>query len=220
MNKIKDFTDSQRAEYSKTYIDLIMNIEELNTFLSSNEVNKRYFSRKVHLIKDYLDQLDEADRLADGTGLFEFLKDDNKYKDDVLRFKTQIIDELTKLKLCEKCKCSTCVSECKFKSCHYCQTTCNVQGCDHDRYYITVGHKDVILYSNDENRDVLFHVVGLLTDDFANKHYIYLVELENKNNQHILEYHKYVNGTIDYLPLDEELLDKIYNVFVGLDCYA
>lgn len=219
MNKIKDFTDSERAQYSKIYVDLIMNIEEINTFLSTTESNKRFFVRKVHHLKEYLDKIDEADRLADGNGLLDFLKSDDKYKDDLLKFKATIADELNKLTLCHTCKCSTCVSDCKFKSCHYCNYTNKVANCDHERYYVTVGHSPISLYSNDEEHDVHFEVVGLLTDDFANKHYIYLVERNNKNNQHILEYCKYVNGTIEYLPIDEELLDKIYNTFVGFDCH-
>lgn len=219
MNKIKDFTDAERAIYSQAYIDLIMNIEELETFLSENEPNKRFFKRKVHLIKEYLDQLDEADRLAEGKGILDFLKSDEKYKDDVLKFKASRIDDLNKLMLCHTCKCATCVSECKFKSCHYCSYHSKVVGCDKERYYVTKGLAPITLYSNDEERDVHFDVVGLLKDDFSNKDYIYLVERNNKDNQHILEYCKYTNGTIDYLPIDEELLDKIYDVFVGFDCY-
>lgn len=219
MNKIKDFTDSERAEYSKVYVDLIMNIEEINTFLSSADSNQRFFTRKVHLIKDYLDQLDEADHLAEAGGILDFLKSDDKYKEDVLKFKAGIANELNKLKLCHTCQCATCVNECKFKSCHYCNYTNKVTGCDKERYYVTTGHEPITLYSNDEERDVHFEVVGLLKDDSSNKHYIYLVERNNKNNQHILEYCKYVNGNTDYLPIDEELLDKIYDVFVGFDCY-
>ncbi|MGL6173169.1 MAG: hypothetical protein ACRC1P_00960 [Cellulosilyticaceae bacterium] len=219
MNKIKDFTDAERNQYSKIYVDLIMNIEEITPFLSSDESNKRFFVRKVHHLKEYLDKLDDADHLANGTGIFDFLKSDEKHKDDVLKFKSTIADELNKLTLCNTCKCASCVSDCKFKSCHYCGYTNKVANCDQQRYYVTAGHPSVTLYSNDEERDVQFDVVGLLTDDFANKHYIYLVERNNKNNQHILEYCKYVNGSIDYLPIDEELLDKIYDLFVGFDCY-
>ena len=39
MNKIKDFTDAERAAYSQAYIDLIMNIEEIENFLSQEEVD-------------------------------------------------------------------------------------------------------------------------------------------------------------------------------------
>ncbi|MDU6855683.1 MAG: hypothetical protein ACLSH8_09245 [Zhenhengia sp.] len=219
MNKIKDFTDAERTAYSQAYIDLIMNIEEIETFLSQEEVNKRFFKRKVHLIKDYLEKLDEADRLADGKGPLDFLKSDEQYKKDALKFKSGIIDDLNKLKLCHTCKCGACVNECKFKSCHYCSYHSKVVGCDKERYYVTTGMAPITLYSNDEQRDVHFEVVGLLTDDFSNKHYIYLVERNNKENQHILEYCKYTNGSVDYLSIDEELLDKVYDIFVGFDCY-
>lgn len=219
MNKIKDFTDEERAQYSKLYVDLVMHTDEISPFLSSDEMNKRFFVRKVHHLKEYLDKLDEADLLADDTGVFDFLKSDEKFKNDVLKFKGTVIDDLNKLALCHNCKCSTCVSDCKFKSCYYCAYTNQVANCDRERYYITVGHPNITLYSNDDERDVHFEVIGLLTDDFSNKHYIYLVEKNNKNNQHILEYCKYVNGTIDYLPIDEKLLDKVYDIFLGFDCY-
>lgn len=219
MNKIKDFTDAERKKYSQAYIDLIMNIEEIETFLPPEEVQKRFFKKKVHVIKEYLDQLDEADRLADGKSPLDFLKSDEQYKKEALKFKATIVEDLDKLELCHKCKCSTCIKACPFKSCHYCRHSSRVVGCDQERYYVTTGMAPITLYSNDEQRDVHFEVVGLLTDDFSNKHYIYLVERNNKENQHILEYCKYTNGSVDYLSIDEELLDKVYDIFVGFDCY-
>ncbi|MGL4737055.1 MAG: hypothetical protein ACRCW2_06315 [Cellulosilyticaceae bacterium] len=219
MNKIKAFTDSERQQYSPLYVDLIMNMEEIRPFLSDEELQSRFFTRKVHQIKAYLDALDQADQQAEGGGLLEFLKSDDKYKDEVLKFKATLSDDLTKLQKCHQCHCSKCTATCPFKSCHYCSYNNHVVGCDQQRYTVTTGHPSITLYSNDEDRDVHFRTIGLLKDDFSDKQYIYLVETTNKENQHILEYRKYVDGTKDYLPIDEELLDKVYDLFVGFNCY-
>lgn len=219
MNKIKAFTDSEREQYGKLYVDLIMNIEEMSAFLTDEELKKRFFTRKVHLIKSYLDALDHADQQAEGNGLLEMFKSDEKYKDEVLQYKATLSDDLTKLQKCHQCRCLKCSVPCPFNACHYCNYTNHIVGCDQQRYTVTTGHTPITLYSNDEDRDVHFRVIGLLKDDFSDKQYIYLVETNNKDNQHILEYKKYIDGTKDYLPIDEELLDKIYNIFVGFDCY-
>lgn len=219
MNKIKEFTDAERSIYSKPYVDMVMATEEIAEFLDPQELKSRNFYKKIDVLKEYLDKLDEADRKAEGEGLFEVFKSDDKYKDEVIGFKNKVVNDLIKLNLCHKCKCLTCTKECKFKSCKYCRFDEYIYNCDTERYYITRGQHNVSLYSNDEDRDVYFNVEGLLKDHFSNKQYIYLIEANNKSNQHILEYCKYVNGNIDYLPLDQELLDKIYDIFVRLECY-
>ncbi|MHC1750067.1 MAG: hypothetical protein AB9856_17495 [Cellulosilyticaceae bacterium] len=219
MNKIKAFTDAERSQYENLYVDIIMNTDEISQFLSDEDLRMRYVTKKAPILKEYLDKLDDADRKAEGNGLLEFLKSDDQYKEEVIAFKNEHLDELTKLTLCHKCKCLTCSKPCKFKSCQFCSYSNYVYNCDTERYSITRGHHNISLYSDDEERDVYFNVVGILKDDFSNKQYIYLVEATNKDNQHILEYCKYVNGNVEFLPLDETLLDKIYNLFVALDCY-
>lgn len=219
MNKIKEFTDSERQKYSKPYVDFIMHGQELAALHTDEECNKRFFIRKVEVLKKYIDALDEADQKASGEGVFEMFKSDEQYKHAAMKVKSAHNQDIEKLMRCQECKCASCLSECKFNSCHYCQYTSSVKGCDKSRNYVTSGYKPVTLYSNDEERDVYFKVLGILTDHFSNKKYIYLVEQANPNNQHILEYCKYVNGDVDYLPLDEDVLDRIYHIFVQLECY-
>ena len=220
MNKIKGFTDAEREKYGKPYVEFIMQGEELRALHNDEECNKRFFIKKADVLKRYLDALDEADYKASGEGFLEFLKSDDQYKEEVLSLKNTLNHDLEKLVRCQSCQCVGCLRECPFNACHYCQFTTTIKGCDKDRYFVTSGYEPVILYSNDEERDVYFEVVGILNDHFSNKRYIYLVESKNRDNQHILEYCKYVNGDVDYLPLDEDILDKIYNIFVQLDCYV
>ncbi len=219
MNKIEEFTQSEREKYSHLYLDLVTASDEIAPFLSKEENEARYFNRRMHVIKDYLDALDQADQKASGNGLLEMFKSDEKYKEEALKVKAGIATELDKLGYCQQCKCLHCTKECPFKSCRNCKHSAFVTACDEERYSIITNLPTLSLYSNDEARDVLFKVLGVLRDNYSNKHYIYLVESNNPNNQHILEQVEYVNGQCDYTPLDADILDKIYDLFVRFNCY-
>ena len=219
MNKIEEFTQSERQKYSHLYLDLVTGADEIAPFLSKSENEQRYFNRRMHVIKDYLDALDIADQKASGEGFFERFKSDEQYKEEALKVKSLIATELEKLTYCGKCNCLHCTSECPFKSCRNCRHSYFVSACDKERYCIVSNLPHLSLYSNDEERDVLFKVLGLLRDHYSNKNYIYLVESSNPNNQHILEQVEYVNGQCDYNPLDSDILDKVYDTFVRFNCY-
>ncbi|WP_061995638.1 hypothetical protein [Clostridium sp. ATCC 25772] len=219
MNKIKEFTNSERDHYKDLYTDLILSIDNISELLDEDDYNSRFFIKKVHIIKDYLDKLDDADYKADKKDFFDFLKSDEKYKTEVLNYKSTIINDLKKLELCRKCKCLKCISSCSFKKCLNCLPSYYVHNCNEMDNCITKGLNTITLYSNDEERDVNFEPLGLLENLKENKYYIYLVENNNRNNQHILEYIKYLNGEVEYLPITKEDLDKIYDSFVKLNCY-
>lgn len=219
LNKIKEFTNSERDHYKDLYTDLILSIDNISELLDEDDYNSRFFIKKVHIIKDYLDKLDDADYKADKKDFFDFLKSDEKYKTEVLNYKSTIINDLKKLELCRKCKCLKCISSCSFKKCLNCLPSYYVHNCNEMDNCITKGLNTITLYSNDEERDVNFEPLGLLEDLKENKYYIYLVENNNRNNQHILEYIKYLNGEVEYLPITKEDLDKIYDSFVKLNCY-
>ncbi len=220
MNKIQGFTDAERAKYGKLYADFIMHGEEIAALHGDKVADQRFYRRKAPVLKTYLDALDEADYKANGQGVMEMFKSDNQYKEEALAVKRKAEHDIEKLVKCSTCACAKCLQVCPFNACSYCQFTAKITACDKERYCITTGHKPVSLYSNDEEREVYFEVQGMLTDNFSNKRYTYLVETANRDNQHILEYNKYVNGEVEYLPIDEELLDKVYNVFVELGCHA
>lgn len=219
LNKIKEFTNSERDHYKDLYTDLILSIDNISELLDEDDYNSRFFIKKVHIIKDYLDKLDDADYKADKKDFFDFLKSDEKYKTEVLNYKSTIINDLKKLELCRKCKCLKCISSCSFKKCLNCLPSYYVHNCNEMDNCITKGLNTITLYSNDEERDVNFEPLGLLENLKENKYYIYLVENNNRNNQHILEYIKYLNGEVEYLPITKEDLDKIYDSFVKLNCY-
>lgn len=219
MNKIKDFTDSERLYYQNIYSNIIMTMDDLSDLLDTDDFNSRFYTKKVHIIKSYLDKLDDADFKANKKDFLDFLKSDEKYKNEVLNYKSTIIRDLNKLELCNKCKCLKCISHCKFNKCLNCLPTNFVHNCNKENTLVAKGFNNVVLYSNDENRDVNFEVLGLLDSLDYKKKFIYLVEVTNRNNQHILEYVSYINGETEYTPVDEDTLDKVYNNFVKLDCY-
>lgn len=220
MNKIKDFTDSERAKWGDVYANLVEGSLELLDVLSQEELNSRFFSTNLEYLKSYLDSLSTADYKASGKGLFEAFKNDDKYKDEVIQYRATIQDKLDKLVNCSRCKCSRCVINCEFKSCSRCLTKERVITCDlEDEYFIKESDQTVKLWSNDLGREMNFAVRGVLVDNHSQGTYVYLIEKSNPDNQHILEYVKPLSGVVEYLPIENvELLNELHKFFVLAGC--
>ena len=219
MNKIKDFTDGERSKYGKLFSDLTFKISETQEMVSDKELNSRCYYDNLPVLQDYLEKVNEADRKAEGTGLFERFKSDEVYKDEVIAHRRRIQDKLDSLERCNSCKCSSCNFECPFKQCRNCINGTKVVGCDLERYVVTTGYKNVTLYNNDTEEYVTFEVVGMLYDLEEDYKYIYLCEVGNSENQHILGYVKQLNGEVEYEGLEEDILDEVYEIFNKFNCY-
>ncbi|APU87198.1 hypothetical protein [Clostridium botulinum] len=83
MNKIIEFTTKEKEKYSKQYTDILFNIDNLKDLLEEDKLKLRKFYPSSKILKEYLDLIDEANLKADGKGLFEYFKDDSKYKEEL-----------------------------------------------------------------------------------------------------------------------------------------
>lgn len=91
MNKIIEFTTKEKEKYSKQYTDILFNIDNLKDLLEEDKLKLRKFYSSSKILKEYLDLIDEANIKADGKGLFEYFKDDSKYKEELEKFKQKHI---------------------------------------------------------------------------------------------------------------------------------
>lgn len=216
MNKIQEFTNAERQKYGDLYGKLVMKQSEASSLLSQDEMRKRFYVHNLPKLKQYLDMLDEADRKANGSGLLEIFKSDDKYKEEVLEFKATILDTIDKLALCLECKCSNCSSICNFNSCLNCRVSESTRVCsEDDEYYLKSSSRVLKLWSNDEKRNVTFNVKAIIEDAHSEGTYYYLIEDGNRDNQHILEYIKESNGKEEFLPVENTtLLDELFQFFV------
>ena len=100
--------------------------------------------------------------------------------------------DLEKIDKCSKCACRNCVSICNMNHCFNCREKGYIVKCDKDTTLLTKTTDTVELYQGDEK--FVFNVAGYLVgkDDNGNfSRYVYLIDIKDYDNQHILKYSKF-----------------------------
>lgn len=220
MNKIKDFTDAERLEYKKLYGDIITHINTISEYLSFDDFKNRKFVNASESIRKYIEVLDEADRKADGSGLFEIFKSDEKYKDEALNFKRSISKDIRTVKKCIQCSCSKCILKCNQNGCANCKQTEIVKNCDTQNYSLFHGMNNIELIHHQSNQDVKinFRVCGRLIENETEREFIFLQDTTDDDNIHMYQYFKNRNGEIEYLPIEDyDELVSLNNTFLNLN---
>ncbi|AMN31366.1 DUF1292 domain-containing protein [Clostridium perfringens] len=216
MNKIKNFTDEELKKYSSLLNNLTLNSSDY--MFIEDIAEGRFFFKMLPTLQDYLKKIEEINIKADGTGILEIFKSDEKYKEELLNYKKTILHNLNRLENCNKCICSKCNLKCPFKpsGCIECKPNKRIVACDKERYVFYKSEEQLKLCDNDKNdKETIFYIVAELHDRLDGKKYIYLKEVGNDENEQLLEFKIKINGDIEYLSLEtEERIDEIYNIYV------
>ena len=220
MNKIKDFTDSERAKYSPYHVKITNAIAENISLLSDNEKKERRYFKAINGLSKYLEALDTADYKADKKGILDWFRSDMKYQTEAELIRSDNMVDINTCIKCSGCKCLNCSLDCPFRSCFNCNHSEYVFNCDKDKYCIIKGMQDVELICHDfGDKLVTFEVLGRLINNEDGNQYILIAEKGNPSNSQLYRYVKNMNGLEDFYQMDsEEHLDKIYDIFVSLDC--
>ena len=220
MNKIKDFTESERCKYKDYYVKITSGIAETINLISNEERDRRKYFKTINGLSRYLEALDTADFKADKKGILDLFRSDMKYQEEALAIKQECIDDIKSCIKCSKCVCINCSLDCPFRSCFNCNYTEYVFNCNKEKYCIIKGMPDVELICHDfGDKLVRFYVLGRLINKEDGNQYILIAERGNPSNSQLYRYVKHMNGTEDFFQMDsEEHLDKIYDIFVSLDC--
>lgn len=187
--------EEEKNKYNSVYTDLVFASDDLKQMLDEKELNKRSFLTKVETLKDYMGFLDKLERDSNvKKGLFAKLLSKNEDVDlKIDKYLTQekIID-LNKLNKCSKCKCKNCVSKCFMDQCFNCRKREYVSECNKMDSVLTSCDDTVTLYNG--NSEIIFNVKAYLIEKDKDGNYIryvYLIDSENYDNQHILKYSKF-----------------------------
>ena len=187
--------EEEKNKYNKVYTDLVFASDDLKQMLDEDELNKRSFITKVETLKDYMSFLDKLERDSKAKkGLFAKLlnKDmDVNSKIDNYLSKDKIIN-LGKLDKCSLCKCRNCVSKCPMDQCFNCREKEYVLDSNKTDSLLTSCNDTVTLYNG--NKEIIFNVKAYLIEkdkDGNYSRYVYLIDSEDYDNQHILKYSKF-----------------------------
>ncbi|RHW65514.1 DUF1292 domain-containing protein [Clostridium botulinum] len=214
MNKIMEFTTKEKEKYSKQYTDILFNIDNLKDLLEEDKLKLRKFYPSSKILKEYLDLIDEANLKADGKGLFEYFKDDSKYKEELEKFKQKHIKNFIQIEECLKCSCFNCVKDCKLNSCLGCKEGSCISNCDHDTFNITIFKDRIIKLTNDATgEDTNFEILAIIQLLENNKKYILLENVLDSEDKYILYYFTTIHGEEFEQIEDGGEVDKIAEIF-------
>ncbi|GAA0732100.1 DUF1292 domain-containing protein [Clostridium oceanicum] len=214
MNKIKEYTDNERKIFGKTYTDIMKAITEIEDYISKENLNNRKYVKKYGLLKEYINLIDKADKLADGKGLFEALKSDEKYKKMLEDFKMENIKELSQLDNCSKCACLNCPNECDFDACLGCRESSKIKYCDHKKINITTFTSFTLDLTDDETgEDNTYKVLAVIQDLEREQKYIIIENVEDEEDKFILYYYPGIKEDSYGEITDEEEFDYIASMY-------
>lgn len=214
---------NEKKKYDKMYTDLVFAANDLKQMLSSEELRKRVFIRKLDDLSGYiafLNDLEKEDKKEDKNIFSKLFKKKNDIEDEIQSYLTRDKREsINKLDKCKMCKCINCVSECNFNRCINCRELEYTYDCDKGKFVFTKSTDTVTLYNGDE--EFKFDVKGYLIEiqDQSLSRYVYLVDSKDKDNQQLLEYFKF-KGEESYDSVidgeDTSNLDRLYNKFIEM----
>ncbi|KKY00962.1 hypothetical protein VN21_11345 [Paraclostridium benzoelyticum] len=214
---------NEKKKYDKMYTDLVFAANDLKQMLSSEELRKRVFIRKLDDLSGYiafLNDLEKEEKNEDKNIFSKLFKKKNNIEDEIQSYLTRDKREsINKLDKCKTCKCINCVKECNFNRCINCRESEYTYDCDKEKFVFTKSTDIVTLYNGDE--EFKFDVKGYLIEiqDQSLSRYVYLVDSKDKDNQQLLEYFKF-KGEESYDSVidgeDTSNLDRLYNKFIEM----
>lgn len=190
MNKIIEYTKQEREKYEKMYVDVTYAVNEIQDFVTEEQLRKRKYYSKISVLKEYIDLINKADKEADGKGMFEIFKSDEKYKTMLEEYKSKNSEDLIQISDCCKCACFQCTCECKFDTCLGCREKSKIVYCDHKEINITSYENLTIeLFNNDTNENSIYKVLAVIQDIEKEKRYIIIQNIEDEDDKYILYYY-------------------------------
>lgn len=216
---------NEKEKYDRNYSDLVFAVNDLKQILDEKELSKRIFIRKVNDLSNYmnfLNKLEKEEALDDKKGLFSKLfKKEKSIDSEINSYLTRDKREsLEKTNYCSNCKCINCTQICPFNRCMNCREREYTYNCDKEKYSFTKSSDQVTLYQGDDK--FIFDVKGYLIEKHADgslSRYVYLVDIKDKDNQHLLEYTKF-KGEESYNSViegeDTSKLEELYEKFIEM----
>lgn len=215
LKQILDYIEERRKVHEPIYVK-VMNAIDTDT----KDVGNKPYSKNINSLESYFEFLKTTELKVkeECKGIMgKMMVNSDHYISDIQAFETTIFGELDQLTKCCKCKCISCDFPCDYKSCHMCESDLYVKGCDKQLGIVIKGQRTLMLYNNDERRDVEFNVKCFYYDFNSKKTYIYLVDRRNATNEHLLIYTKNIRGIESYDSIEnQEELDKVYENILRL----
>ena len=221
MINFKEYLKENRTSASDAAMRLALGEIDTRDLMTANEANQRKHLKVASVLNDLIVFLDDIEKRPSSNSIISILRRmilEEDYEmlikeiDRYMYVNDRNISEAIK---CSNCKCIKCPNTCSFKACYYCTSNSKVIACDKQNNCVTDSARIEKLYVAEKNRYCDFEIVGKLTQ-INNKDYLYLRDKNDYSNEQLIEYDLDIRGNEKFIPLSEEKLDEIYQVFLDL----
>ncbi|MBE6063156.1 MAG: DUF1292 domain-containing protein [Clostridium butyricum] len=214
MGKDVEFIESEKKIWGKVYTDIAYAIDEISPFIDQDDLNKRKYYTKAHILQNYIKSLNSAKSQTSKKSIFSFFKSNNEDITLLQDYKAKNIKTFNQLEKCSKCQCLNCSVECDFWGCESCRENSLIKSCDRKKINVRKFDNFTLdLTNNDTGRSSRYKVLSLLEDCTLERQYIILENLNVQEDKMVLYYYPGIKEDTYGEITDPEEFDFVIETF-------
>ncbi|HCW53697.1 MAG TPA: DUF1292 domain-containing protein [Clostridium sp.] len=214
MGKNLEFIESEKNIWGKVYTDIAYAIDEISPFIDEDDLKKRKYYTKAHVLQDYIKSLNSAEAQSNKKSFFSLFKNNNTEITLLQDYKAKNIKTFDQLKKCSNCQCLNCSSECNFWGCESCRENSLIVSCDRKKINVRKFDNFTLdLTNNDTGQSSKYKVLAVLEDCILERQYIILENLNRSEDKMVLYYYPGIKEDTYGEITDAEEFDFVVEAF-------
>ena len=214
MGKNFEFIESEKNIWGKVYTNIAYAIDEISPFIDEDDLKKRKYYTKAHVLQDYIKSLNSAEAQSNKKSFFSLFKNNNTDITLLQDYKAKNIKTFDQLKKCSNCKCLNCSSECNFWGCESCRENSRIVSCDKKKINVRKFDNFTLdLTNNDTGQSSRYKVLAVLEDCVLERQYIILENLDKSEDKMVLYYYPGIKEDTYGEITDAEEFDFVVEAF-------
>ncbi|NME83806.1 DUF1292 domain-containing protein [Clostridium sp. SM-530-WT-3G] len=214
MGKNFEFIESEKNIWGKVYTNIAYAIDEISPFIDEDDLKKRKYYTKAHVLQDYIKSLNSAEAQSNKKSFFSLFKNNNTDITLLQDYKAKNIKTFDQLKKCSNCKCLNCSSECNFWGCESCRENSLIVSCDKKKINVRKFDNFTLdLTNNDTGQSSRYKVLAVLEDCVLERQYIILENLDKSEDKMVLYYYPGIKEDTYGEITDAEEFDFVVEAF-------
>lgn len=190
MGKNIYFINGEKSTWGKIYTDIAYAIDEISPFIDEEDLKKRKYYTKAHVLQDYMKQLNSAESEVSKKSFFSIFKSNNSSIELIQDYKAKNISIFKQLEKCSKCQCLNCSFECNFYGCESCRENSLICSCDKKKINVRKFDNFTLdLTNNDTGTASKYKVLAVLEDCELERQYIILQNITHSEDKMVLYYY-------------------------------
>ena len=211
MLAIDKLIKEEKDIYGKLFVDLNLDQELTEQFLSEDESKQRTYIVKRDILENYISLMEHIENYNSSHMILKYVKSFSNAR-SIKRYKSINFTSLVQLSECSKCICLHCDKNCLFKSCLGCSDNSYITNCDKATLNVRAHQKYVVgLQNNTTMENGVFNVLYTLKDCRSSSMFIVLKSPKNVE-QIILDYFPSSTGDTYGEVKDSAIFDKIVSI--------